>query len=528
MASAGVPSDATVSEAHLKLWGFFNSTNGTAAFDAYELTQSFTPSQATWNSASTGTAWTTAGGTYNSALLSQVTGLTNDPDRHNWAVTSAVQDWINTPADEHGLIVKLDSSAVAERELFLDTSAAEPALRPELVVTYSEPTAADTYYAPSLPSPMSSATSYTVPVTLTNTTPSTWSSADWVLSYHWLTPDGTDVSSSANQAQTALPASMAPSSVASVNATVKTPDTSGSGADRSGYQIAWDLYDKTTGTWLSSGTSTPVLSAAGATRLGSSGASAHSANVFPMAQGNNTVPTLKQAASVDQPSSDLLGLEKFYQYTGTDTGGGGSLLTNEDAGNAVWQYSAFSNPSRGFRTFVRMAYNSMDTSESSMGFGWSLQASSLMRLGTPLDFLPNPHPTTVKLTDGDGTGHLFTKNSDGTWASPPGVHYYLQDKDSADCSANGKDPIARAWLMTAPDRTQFWFDCQGYQTAVIDKNGNEADFTYTQRNSNNQPREFLDYITDPTAGRPSRSATTPRATPTTTSTTAATSPPPPT
>jgi hypothetical protein len=176
------------------------------------------------------------------------------------------------------------------------------------------------------------------------------------------------------------------------------------------------------GTWLSSGTSTPVLTAAGAARLGSGQRSAADAGAAaePMAQGNNTVATLKQAASVDQPSSDLLGLEKFYQYSGVNNGSGASLLNNADAGNVVWNYNAFSNPSRGFQTFVRLSYNSMDTSESSMGFGWSLQASSLMRLGTPLDFQPNiANATTVKLTDGDGTGHLFTWNATTQqWQSP--------------------------------------------------------------------------------------------------------------
>jgi RHS repeat-associated protein len=501
MASAGIPADATVSDAHLKLWGFYNDTAAGATYEAHALTQSFDPATATWNSASSGTAWTTAGGSFGS-VLNSINALTNDPDRQNWTVTSAAQDWIVNPGDEHGLLVKLSgesSKSPQERELFLDTTAPEPALRPELVVTYTEPTAADTYYAPSLPTPMASATSYTVPVTLANTTSSTWSSSDWVLSYHWLLPDGTDVSTSSDQVQTALPASMAPSSVTTVNAAVKTPDTTGSGGDRTGYQLAWDLYDKTTGTWLSSGTSTPSLSAAGARLLGAArGASAAGADAaaLPMAPGNNSVPVLKQAASVEQPSSNLLGLEKFYQYTGINTGAGSAILNNAYAGNTVWNYNAFSNPSRGFRTFVRLTYNSMDTSESSMGFGWSLQASTLMRLGTPLDFLPNPHPTTIKLTDGDGTSHLFTYNSStGQWQSPPGVHYYLQSE--ADCSANGKDPIAKAWLLTAPDRTQFWFDCQGYQTAVVDKNGNEADFTYTQRNSNNQPVKFLDYITDP-------------------------------
>ena len=500
MASGGIPADATVSEAHLKLWGFYNDQGSpTAAYDAYELTQSFNPAQATWDDASTGTPWTTAGGTYSSTLQSQVTDLNPDPSRHNWEATAAVQDWLATPADEHGLIVKLDSSAIAERELFLDTTAPEAALRPELVVTYTEPTPDDTYYAPSLPDPMASNTSYTVPVTLTNTTSSTWSSSDWVLDYHWLAPDGTDVSTSADQAQTPLPASMAPTSVATINAAIKTPDTSTSGDARAGYQLAWDLFDKTTGTWLSSGTSTPALTASAVTAARARLA----ANTPVIVAGSaiTTVGSLKENASVEQAESNMLGLEKYYQYTGVPTGSGGTLLNNDATGNVDWNYNAFSNPSRGFQTFVRLDYNSMDTTESSMGFGWSLQASTLQRLGTPLDFHPPGNPTSVTLTDGDGTTHTFTWNSTtSTWVAPPGLHYYLQDVNGSSCSANGKDPIAKAWLMTAPDRTQFWFDCQGYQSAVIDNNGNEADFTYTQRKSNNQPREFLDYITDP-AGR---------------------------
>jgi RHS repeat-associated protein len=507
MASAGIPATATVTDAGLKLWGWFNDGDGSASLVAHNLTRNFTPSTATWNNAASGTPWTTAGGTYDNTALSSVTGLTNDPNRQLWPVTPAVQGWVDTPSSQHGLLLRMHAEAATgpqDQELFLDTSAAEPALRPELVVTYTDPTPENTYYAPQLPDPMSSATSYTVPVTLTNTTATTWAKADWVLSYHWLLPDGTDISDSSDQQQTPLAADMAPGSVATINAAVKTPDSAGSGGDRTGYQLAWDLYDKTTGTWLSSGTGTPVTQAASATRLGAGASTGRSAatgdaaarSAEPMAPGNNTVAVLKQAASVEQPSSDKLGLEKFYQYTGVNTGSGSALLTNAYAGNTVWSYNAFSNPSRGFATFVRLAYNSMDTSDSSMGFGWSLQASTLMRLGTALDFLPNPNPVTVKLTDGDGTSHLFTHNSStGQWESPPGVHFYLQQPGS--CDPSGKTQNDRAWLLTAPDRTKFYYDCQGYQTAVIDKNGNEADFTYSQRNSNNKPVKFLDYITDP-------------------------------
>ena len=52
-------------------------------------------------------------------------------------------------------------------------------------------------------------------------------------------------------------------------------------------------------------------------------------------------------------------------------------MNNLYAGNAVWSYNAFTNPSRGLSTFVRLAYNSLDTSDTVAGYGWSLQASSL-------------------------------------------------------------------------------------------------------------------------------------------------------
>jgi len=470
MSTAGIPSTATVTDAELKLWGWYNDTNGSATFDAHALTQSFTPSTATWNSASSGTAWTTAGGAFSTAVTGSVSGLTNDPNREEWPVTSTVQGWVNTPTSEHGLLVKESAESTSspqEQELFLDTSATEPALRPELVVTYLDTTSADTYYVPGLPDHLASAASYTVPVTVTNTTGTTLSAGNWVLSYHWTLPDGTDVSDASNQVQTTLPSDMPAGDTVTINANLTTPDTSSSGNARTAYSIGWDLYNKTTGTWLS-GTNSGVP----------------------------TIAPLNQPASVAQPGSDQLGLEKFYQYTGVNTGSGSALLNNAANGNVVWSYNAFSNPSRGFATFVRLAYNSMDTSDSSMGFGWSLQASSLMRLGTPLDFHPNPNPTTITLTDGDGTSHWFTWNSSTSqWLSPPGMHYYLQQAGT--CDPSGKTQNARAWLLTRPDRTQFYFDCQGYQTAVVDNNGNEADFTYTNRNSSNQPIKFLDYITDP-------------------------------
>ncbi|TDD27271.1 hypothetical protein E1287_34925 [Actinomadura sp. KC06] len=74
------------------------------------------------------------------------------------------------------------------------------------------------------------------------------------------------------------------------------------------------------------------------------------------------------------------------------------------------------------------------------------------------------------------------------------MHYYLQRL--AECKP--KDELSRAWVMTRPDRTQFFFDCTGYLSSIEDNNGNRMDFTYEVRKSQNKPTKFLRYITDPT------------------------------
>jgi YD repeat-containing protein len=161
----------------------------------------------------------------------------------------------------------------------------------------------------------------------------------------------------------------------------------------------------------------------------------------------------------------------------------------------VWSYNSFANPSRGLSTFVRLAYNSKDTSDTVAGYGWSLQASSLIRLGMPLDFHPNPNPTTVKLTDGDGTTHTFTWDAaSGQWTHPKGVHLFLERL--AVCGPNTEQ--ARAWVATRPDRSQFFYDCDGYLSSIEDNNGNVMSFTYEVRRSQNKPTKFLKYLTDPT------------------------------
>ncbi|MEU4446911.1 DNRLRE domain-containing protein [Actinosynnema sp. NPDC050801] len=466
-----IPDTARILDAEVEMWT--TTTVGTGAvFDAHPLAKPFVEGQATWQRASTATAWTTPGGDIGPAF-DNVPTITNDPKWHIWDATGTVQGWIGNRASNNGVLVKLrneTSTGPTQRAIFLSGEAVEPQLRPKLVVTYTAPTSELTYYTADTPSTrMVPGDEYTFPVTVANTTTTPWRAANQVLSYRWTLPDGTDVTTGGNRLETALPADVVPGASVTVQAKVKTPIQSDSGNKREQYVLHWDLLDRTTGRWLSE---------------------------------TGNLPAMPQNVTVEDPTSDQLGLEKFYQYVGTGTGNGSGLKVNPYVGNVVWNHDPFSNPGRGLATFVRMTYNSVDTASTSMGQGWSLAASSIMRLGTPLDLHPKgqDYPTTTTLTDGDGTSHTFELNKNGstdparwTYDRPAGVRLFLQRDGAADQS--------RRWKMTRPDRTEFLFDEDGWLTAIRDKNANELQFTYTERKSNNQPRKFLTYITDPAARR---------------------------
>ena len=459
---SGIPAGAVVTDAQLQMWTAYNygATNGTV--DVHKLTRDFDETTATWNRASATTPWTTPGGDYLATPESTFNGFTNDPEWESWTTTQTVKDWLANPSSNYGFLLKMhDESVSTQRVMMLSDEGAEPLLRPTLLVSYLEKTPESTYYAPATEPQMTAGDQYTVPVTVSNTTAATKNSADWVLSYRWSLPDGTDVTNGANQLQTALPRNLVVGDTVTINAQVKTPVQSSDGNKRIDHVLKWELYNKTTGQWLST---------------------------------TDSIASLNQNVAVEDPTSDQLGLERFYSYTGRDTGAGSSLLNNLYSGNTVWSYSAFSNPSRGLDTFAGLAYNSKDTSDTVAGYGWSLQAASVMRLGAPLDFHPNPNPTKVTLTDGDGTSHFFSWDATaGQWRSPKGVHLYLQRLVVCD----NKTEESRAWVLTKPDRTQFFYDCDGYLSTVSDNNGNEMRFTYEVRRSQNKPTKFLRYLTDP-------------------------------
>jgi RHS repeat-associated protein len=359
------------------------------------------------------------------------------------------------------------------RGQLLRSSAALPHRQPAatgrpLAVPKPRATTSATYSAPSAPQRMIPGHQYTVPFVLTNTTAGAFLAADQELSYHWVLPDGTDRTDSTNRLGTPLPGDLAPGGSTGFDAHVLAPTPGQFGNARQAYVLKWDLRNRRTGTWLSQTAS---------------------------------VPTLDQNVAVEAPTSDQLGLESFYQYSGVAAGAGSSVAVNAANGNLVLGYAPLTDPGRGLSSFLRLTYNSLDTSNSYVGPGWSLSASSLPRLGTPLQFDPLSgllgYPGTITMVDGDGTSHVFTLNKHGSddpknwdYDKPAGVHLFLQH-------TGGSDPD-RAWVMTQPDRTQFFFDADGNQTATVDRNGNTMTFNYTKTLIGNRNTGVLTSITDPT------------------------------
>ncbi|GII26491.1 golvesin C-terminal-like domain-containing protein [Planosporangium mesophilum] len=376
------------------------------------------------------------------------------PPRPKPTTPAAIRGFTPVTTSHHGRLVR--SAATLPHREPTATSA------PLNAAVEATDIAGSAYDAPATPRRMTPGTEYTVPVAVTNTTAAELSKAQYALSYRWRSPDGRV--QIATQLRTALPADLAPGATVTLDAHVRSPEDNPFGNAREAFLLDWDLVNTRTARWLSE---------------------------------TNGAPALRLDVAVERPTSDLLGLEKFYQYNGVSTGGGSSVVVNAANGNLAFGYNALANPGRGVASFVRFTYNSLDTSDSYVGPGWSLTTSTLPRLGTPLDFQPGPlgYPTKVRLVDGDGTSHVFTLNTHDTldpkkwdYDKPAGVHLYLQR-------------AAKNWVMTRPDRTQFLFDDDGFQTATVDKNGNTQKFTYERAFFNGRYTNVLTGVTDP-AGRP--------------------------
>ncbi len=236
---------------------------------------------------------------------------------------------------------------------------------------------------------------------------------------------------------------------------------------------------------------------------------------------------------------DALGLEEWYQLDETQTGGESQAYVNLGTGNLVWHSTPIVNAGRSLASVVNLTYNSQRRSDdagqalsdltvtevplahnevgavvnlaephglrpdelpvgySEAGQNVSLGISGVTRLNEPLDVTRALIGGPIELTDADGTHHVF-EPADGSvagiaadsYVGPPGVDLHLRR-----FSANKPNSMTipgqlglledpkRTWAMTRPDGVTHFFDQFGYQTFIVDRDGNTLEFAYENRSA---------------------------------------------
>jgi RHS repeat-associated protein len=124
-------------------------------------------------------------------------------------------------------------------------------------------------------------------------------------------------------------------------------------------------------------------------------------------------PSLAAAATAE---GERLGLEPFWNYETSQLGGDWGLSTNTATGNLVLSRQLLAVPGRGPALAEALAFNSQSGADAGAGPGWMLL--------TAQSVVENADGS-VTFRDSDGTRHSFTRNTDGSYAKPAGVHLSL-------------------------------------------------------------------------------------------------------
>ncbi|MHC4739167.1 MAG: DNRLRE domain-containing protein, partial [Planctomycetota bacterium] len=138
---SALPSDTVVAEATLYLYQV--DSRGDVAYDAgahkiINVDPNITT--CTWNTYDGVNNWTGGanGGQGDIASAEDIPGLNNTDNEYKaWRVTNMVQDWVSVPANNFGMLVNSDDTALVDHyRFFASTDEANTSIRPKLVVTY--------------------------------------------------------------------------------------------------------------------------------------------------------------------------------------------------------------------------------------------------------------------------------------------------------------------------------------------------------------------------------------------------------
>ncbi|MBS3902641.1 MAG: DNRLRE domain-containing protein [Dethiobacter sp.] len=147
---------------------------------------------------------------------------------------------------------------------------------------------------------------------------------------------------------------------------------------------------------------------------------------------------------------DPIGMESFWGYTPEGINGFN--------GNLALQATDLHIPGRGVPVTFTRTYNSRAAEDGPLGFGWTANVFARIK---DAGYAP------ITLVDEDGTQHIFSRNTDGSFSAPNGV--FLTLVKNAD----------NTYTVTRIDGTVTRFNAAGQITGTTDTNNNTTSFSYT-------------------------------------------------
>lgn len=152
---SSIPVDAVIVSADLELTARISYTG--VDVGVYRITAPWLEDQATWNIASTGNPWSSAGGDYQSGAVTVVNpGSVTDGSLVVFDVTSLVQSWVDGSVSNYGFLLKLTDEAASAPDRGLpshSSGASTSGYRPALVVDYVVPSSTPTATSTNTPVP---------------------------------------------------------------------------------------------------------------------------------------------------------------------------------------------------------------------------------------------------------------------------------------------------------------------------------------------------------------------------------------
>ena len=160
-----IPAGTTITSAKMRLYATAEY-GGSRDYVAHKLTRgTWVETGATWNNYASGSAWTTAGGDYDTTVIGRAT---KDASATNvWVefdVTAAAQAWISTSSTNYGMLIKVEDETGNVRNDFTSDENADTTHRPQLLL--SDAAATTVAFNAASSSGNESVTSVNIPVSL--------------------------------------------------------------------------------------------------------------------------------------------------------------------------------------------------------------------------------------------------------------------------------------------------------------------------------------------------------------------------